>query len=492
MKSLSHIENIRRRLRVEKGTQWRPGAQRMAVAYPSPYKLGSSSLGFQHVISLLRNAGISAERAFFPDDSDALATRKRPVLTYESQTPLGGVPIIGISLSYELELISLIKLLTLSGVPPLRRDRGPKDPVILLGGPITFSNPLPASPFVDAMLIGEADHTIVPAVQAFFDSRNRIQWLNAVCDLNGGFVPEFNGEKLPSVGVAPNQHIPAKCFYTSPETELTDMFLIEGERGCHRTCSFCVMRRSADNGGMRLVEPDHLLSLIPATHKKVGLVGAAISDHPKLPKILENLIEQGHQVSVSSLRADRIARKPIIAELLRKSGANNLTVASDGASASLRRSIKKGTTETHLRRCAEIARELEYKSLKIYMMLGLPNEDEADIDELIRDTVALSKLMRINLGVAPFVAKRNTPLDGAPWAGTKKVEAHIKKLTRGLKGRAVVRPTSARWAWVEWALAQHGSASGEALMRAEINGGGFANLQKQLKSLPPESFRPWA
>ena len=75
------------------------------------------------------------------------------------------------------------------------------------------------------------------------------------------------------------------------------MFLIEGERGCHRSCTFCVMRRST-NGGMRLVTPERILSFIPEHAQRVGLVGAAISDHPKTTQSLSKLIESGREIGV--------------------------------------------------------------------------------------------------------------------------------------------------------------------------------------------------
>jgi hypothetical protein len=113
--------------------------------------------------------------------------------------------------------------------------------------------------------------------------------------------------------------------------------------------------------------------------------------------------------------------------------------------------------------------------LKVYMMVGLPGEEDADIDELIRFTLELTRVHpKVALGVAPFVAKRQTPLDGEPFDGIARVEAKLARLRRGLSGRAEVRPTSARWAWVEYMLAQGGFASGLAAMDAQRAGGSFA------------------
>ena len=485
----SELEAIHRRLQGERGNVFRAGGPRVAMLYPSPYRAGMSSLGFQWILHNLRQDGFSAERAFLPDDVAAARKGRRGLVTYETRTPLSRFRVIAVSLAYELELAGLVQALELAGIPPLRRDRGPWDPIILLGGPLTFSNPLPASPFVDAMLLGESeDH--VSAVLGSATDDPRSVFLDRVQATPGGFVPERDGVRLPAVAKAGDDRLPARGPILAPEAELRDMFLIEGERGCHRQCTFCVMRRST-NGGMRLVTPERVLELVPQEATRVGLVGAAISDHPKLVGLLEALVESGHEVGVSSLRADRVARKPDIARLLRKGGYRTLTVASDAASQRLRRTIAKGTTERHLLEVAERAAEHQYRLLKVYMMLGVPDETDDDLDELIDLTNRMAAIHPVALGVAPFVPKRNTPLDTAPFAGVKVVERRLKKLTRGLKGRAEVRPTSARWAWVEYMLAQGGPSAGEAVLDAVHAGGRFAAWKRALTALSPDEMAPW-
>jgi len=467
------------------------GPHRVALTYPSPYRAGMSSLGYQWILRQLRDAGIAAERIFLPDDPDSWRKARLRPLSIETGASLSDFPVIAVSLAYELELAGLIRLLLDSGIPPLRRDRGPQDPVVLIGGPLTFSNPLPAAPFADAMLLGEADETTAPAVHAFFARRDRSDWLDQVQALPGGFVPERMGTRLPPVAKATDALLPARSMIWTPDTELSNMFLLEGERGCHRTCTFCVMRRST-NGGMRLVTPERILSLIPDAAPKVGLVGAAISDHPKLVGLLETLVAAGKGVGMSSLRADRVARKPRIAELLRESGARTLTVASDAASQRLRRTISKGTVEKHLLSCADQAGQLGFDVLKVYMMIGVPDETEDDLDELIAFTRELATRSRVALGISTFVAKRMTPLDGTGFAGIKPVEKRLKIIKRGLQGKASVRATSVRWAWVEYVLAQGGPAAGEAVLEAVQNGARFADYKRAFKRLPPEDHRPWA
>ncbi len=484
--------SIDQRISQEKGNLFQQGGRRIAFLYPSPYRAGMSSLGYQWILSILQHAGFSVERVFLPDDIKAWKKSKKPLYSYETKTPLSHFPVIGISLAYELEIAGMIECLDLAGIPVFRRDRNEYDPRIILGGPLTFSNPLPTSSFVDAILLGEVEDIVVEAFDSAF-LPNRDDFLDRIQKLDGGFVPERQRGNLPNIAKASDMMLPARSHIITPDAELKNMFLIEGERGCHRSCSFCVMRRST-NGGMRLVTPERILSFIPDHAERVGLVGAAISDHPKLPQLLEKIVESGREVGVSSLRADRIARKPDISRLLRKGGYKTLTVASDAASQRLRRTISKGTLEKHIVECAKQAALHKYKILKVYMMLGLPDEQDEDLDELIKFTLELSKIHPIALGIAPFVPKKNTPMDNVKFAGIKIVEKRIKKVQKGLrpsKGRAEIRSTSAKWAWIEYMLAQGGPKIGEALVNAVRAGGSFAQYKKNLLQVQSGNMSPW-
>lgn len=482
-------QRIRQRLKEERGNAFSQGGAPIALLYPSPYRAGMSSVGFQWVLKILREAGFQVERAFLPDDAEGWRKSRVPLHTYETERPVAHFPVIGVSVAYELELAGLIEALELAGIPPLRKDRSSHHPRIVMGGPLTFSNPLPAAPFVDAMLMGEAEDVLLPAFEAAMHTEGDA-WLETVAQLDGGYVPSIHGEVLPEVAKASDELLPAYAPIVAPDAELSNMFLIEGERGCHRMCSFCVMRRST-NGGMRLVSPDKVMSFVPDYAERVGLVGAAISDHPQLVGLLETIVGGGRGVGISSLRADRVARKPDIARLLRQGGYKTLTVASDAASERLRRSISKGTKENHLLECAKQAAEHRYKVMKVYMMVGVPDETDDDIDELVRFTTELSRIVPVSLGIAPFVPKRNTPLDISEFAGIRSVERRLKRLTRGLKGVAEVRPTSARWAWIEAEMAQGGWSAGEAVYAACKAGGKFADYRRAFKAVDPASRAPW-
>ncbi|HVE86301.1 MAG TPA: radical SAM protein, partial [Myxococcales bacterium] len=287
------------------------------------------------------------------------------------------------------------------------------------------------------------------------------------------------------VAKAADERLPARSQIVTPNTELRSMFLIEPERGCSRGCHYCVMRRTT-NGGMRAVPPERVLSLVPDGARRVGLVGAAVTDHPRVAELLEALVDSGREVGVSSLRADRLNAR--IVGALRRGGAKVLTVAADGASQRMRDLVDRKHSEEQILQAARLGREAGMERLKVYNMVGLPLEEDADLDELVRFTTELSRILPVALGVAPFVAKRHTPLDGSPFAGIQEIEAKLDRLRRGLRGRAEVRPTSARWAWVEYMLAQCGPEAGLAAMDAWRAGGSFAAYRRAFQARGARPF----
>jgi radical SAM superfamily enzyme YgiQ (UPF0313 family) len=134
--------------------------------------------------------------------------------------------------------------------------------------------------------------------------------------------------------------------------------------------------------------------------------------------------------------------------------------------------------------CARIALDLRFEGLKLYAMVGLPGEEDGDVDELVGLCRRLAAVHPLDLGVSPFVPKRGTPLEGAPWAGIRTVERRLARLAQGLGGAARVRPASARAAWVEWRLARGGPEAGLAAWRAVGEGGGFAAFRRALEEDP--------
>lgn len=472
---------VRERLASETGRIDKDAPLRVALAYPSPYTVAMSSLGYQRVYRAIQALpGISAERVFLPDAGDRPGARIERPVSYETLRDLAEFPVVAFSVAYEIELAGLVRMLDTAGIGALREERAADAPLVIAGGPLTFSNPSTLAPFCDAVVMGEAEELVAPVLDAIAGAATREAVLDALARISHVYVPAHHGALTPAIAACDDALLPAFSQIRTPHTELSDMFLIETERGCSRGCAYCVMRRTT-NGGMRIVPQEAVLDAIPGDVQRVGLVGAAVSDHPRIVEILDALAERGAEVGLSSLRPDRL--KEELVDALRRVGYRTLTTALDGTSQRLRDLIERRGREPHYLEGAERAKRHGMDRLKLYLMIGLPTETDEDIDECARFVSELSRIIPVALGIAPFCAKKNTPLDGMPFAGIGLVQRRLERLRRGLRGRADVRAISARWAWVEYVLSQGGPAEGRAVADAVRAGGRFSDYRRAFAAL---------
>src|SRR5207245_10617689 len=222
-------------------------------------------------------------------------------------------------------------------------------------------HPMRLAPFADLFALGEAEelvHELCAALSAGTTRREAIERLGR----RPGFWAPALGGRPPAVMKAEDDRLPARSQIVTPHTELRNMFLIEPERGCCRGCTYCVMRRTT-NGGMRTVEPERVLELVPQSARRVGLVGAAVTDHPRIVELVRTLLDSGREVGISSLRADRLCARPELVSLLARAGGKTLTTAADGASERLRTALDRRTTAAQLLRVAELSREAGFSRL---------------------------------------------------------------------------------------------------------------------------------
>ena len=442
----------------EIGTMYKQAPIRVTLAFPNRYSVGMASLGYQVIYRMFNNEeGVACERAFLPDDLDAFEKQGAVLPTVETGRDAADCELFAMSVSFELDLTNIIRTLDVAGMRPLREERDDTDPIVMIGGPLTSSNPYPLVPFADVIVIGDGEQIVPLLAEALRESSSRAEFYDLIDGAPGIFLPHRHSHE-PQWATAPKELLPAYSQIVTPHSELSNMFLVEAQRGCPRPCTFCLARTMY--GPNRNNAAQDLLDVIPDWAQKVGLVGAALSDFPHTKFVGRTLTERGVKLGVSSIRADTVDTE--LAEILKAGGLRTFTVASDAPSERLRRWLKKGITTEDLLKTAQISRDLGFSGLKVYMMIGLGPENDDDISELISFTKELAQINRIALGISPFVPKRHTPHFADPFAGVQTIEKRLKRIQKELRTTAELRNVSAKWAWVESVIARGGPEVGMA------------------------------
>jgi radical SAM superfamily enzyme YgiQ (UPF0313 family) len=442
------------------------GKLRVALIFPNTYFVGMSNLGFQTVYKLFNaEDDIVCERAFLPPKSELAAqvAAGAPLVTLESQTPVGQFDIIAFSVSFEWDYTNVVTLLRLAGVAPRADARTAHDPLVMIGGAVTFVNPEPLAPFADVIAAGEGEALIPPLVGAFQTAADRDDLLRRLVQERGYYVPSFYDVKYtssgtieafvprPGTGAPPvvrkaalktTEAVdpPATTIFT-PETEFGSRFLVEVVRGCANLCRFCWA--GYNYLPVRAFPADRILELAAKARPhsdRAGLVSIALCDHPEIEAILTGLVEMGYSISPASLRLDDLT--PTILRLLRQSGERTITIAPETGSDRLRRVINKTITNDEILAAAEMIFGAGFESLKLYFMIGIPTETDEDLVAIRDLTVQLQEIMlrharprgrigRIVGSVNPLVPKPATAYQWLPMENDVSIERRIKRM-RGL------------------------------------------------------------
>lgn len=405
---------------------------KIALAHPNTYHVGMSNLGLQAVYQLF-NEGPSflCERFFLPPATmqNLHRTSRTPLLTLENRRPTNRMDVLAFTVSFEFDYIWLLRMLKLSHIPILSHQRKPSHPLVIVGGPCAWMNPLPIAPYVDAFAMGDGEPLVDILRTAFLDYRGREQTLEYLATQPGFYVPAVHGmdpKELQALGLHPvfvlsrGEKDPAHSVILTPDTEFSNTFLIEIMRGCPHWCRFCWI--GYNHLPLRFAPRDRILHIVrekaPPT-AVIGLIGASPADHPEFRQILDDLRALKKSVTVSSLRIDTLDFE--LLESLRRAGKKNLTMAPETGSDELRRIVHKPLTNQDLERVVEYAARLGFQSIKLYFILGLPGETQEHLEETVHLMENLSKhaqRSRRNLVIRPnfncLIPKPNTPFQFAP------------------------------------------------------------------------------
>ena len=467
----------------EKGTvikDW-GGRYPFALIYPNTYSVGMSNLGVQAIYRLLNDRSDAVcERVFWEADG-------KPLLSLESSRPMMDYACLAFSFSYELDYLNLANIMRAAGIPLYARDRGESHPLLIAGGPCITANPMPVSLFSDVFCIGEAEVILPSILPILVGDNSREEKLKHLSVLPGVYVPAFHdGHEIARQWLANLDEFPVHSAVLTHDTELGDLYLIEVERGCSASCSFCLVSRA-----FCPLRFHSLASLCDQAReglryrKRIGLVGPVVTDHPQIEELLSGILDMGAGFSLSSLRLKKLS--PRVLELVIKGGAHSLALAHEAGSERLRKTIRKGFTEDDIMQAVGRVAQQPFKQLKLYFMLGLPTETDEDIEEIITLALKCQSLLdiaqrgcRLTLNVAPFVPKAGTAFQRLGMADQVALEERITRLKDCLSGEGVeVKAESPEWSHVQAALSR--GDAGTAAVLADMDKVSLAAWRRAVK-----------
>jgi radical SAM superfamily enzyme YgiQ (UPF0313 family) len=509
MTSWHQRESARHILAREVGYTTKPhaGRLRVALAFPNTYFVGMSNLGFQTVYRLFNShPDVVCERVCLPPKQAlaSLVASGARVVSLESQTPIDEFDVLAFSVSFEWDYTNVLTLLRLSGLPVRAADRTHHHPLVVIGGAVTFVNPEPLALFADVIAAGEGEALVPDLIEACAASSRGLV-LERLAQKRGFYIPSFYDVEHAGDGTiarwVPRQGTgappvvrkaalkttdacdpPATSIFT-PDTEFGARFLVEVVRGCANLCRFCWA--GYNYLPVRPFPTERILQLAREARpyaSRTGLVSIALCDHPEIERILRSLADMGYSISPASLRLDDLT--PDIVSLLEASGERTLTIAPETGSDRLRAVINKTITNQEILDRAELIFSSGIESLKLYYMIGLPSEDDADLVAIADLTNQLREIMlrhartrgrvgRIVASVNPLVPKPGTTYQWLPMERSDRIErkmARLRALTAGLDN-VYFNIKSERHSYYQALLSLGDRRVAPAIELAEQNGG---------------------
>jgi len=509
--------------------------QKVAIVYPNTYFVGMSNLGL-HIIYEeinLRNDSV-CERIFLPEkkELEAYDKTKTPLMSVETQRPMHQFDVVAFDVTFEMDYFHIPLMLRHGRVPIMGKDRTEFDPIVIAGGPCATFNPEPFADFIDAFIIGEGEGIVSRVLDIIRDGKmeglDRHAILRQLANISGVYVPslyvpiysddgEFKGYHI--VEGAPTtikRHFEmltsgGETVVATNYTEFGAMYIIEVARGCGRHCRFCMAGYCFRVPRVRPLEIlKEGVDRAEKLGKKVGLMGAAISDYPEVDELVTYIRSKDMRYSCASLRADSLTQA--VVDGLADSGQKTITIAPETGSERLRRVINKGISEEHLQNAATLSAKSGIQHMRLYIMIGLPTETDEDIEAIVglaeRTQAHMAEVGckgRLTLSINPFIPKPFTPFQWMAMDHQKTVEKKLQYIKKALqKNRRIeVLVESPKEAYIQGVLARGDRRLGAVLaacaadrgsksFKAEMKAAGLDMDEMNYRERSFDEFLPWS
>ncbi len=505
---------------------WREDSLRIALVYPNVYS-AMAGLTIQTLYSVWnRYPNVICERFFMLSKKEIKASKFQnlppnydtttgpaqfyPILrSIENKMPLSKFDIIAFSISYELDFPNVLWMLDNSHIPIFRNDRKTQKyseeqednrnfPLIIAGGPVIRSNPLPLEPYLDAAFIGEIEPVNDLMINSWFNSRGlestltysdiQTHFLQSLHNISGFWVPALYNQKIkkdiervyvknlddfphPIRQIIPKVKPPEK--YPLPFGEA---FYIEINRGCPHLCRFCMTGSQLKPFRNRSLEGLKEIIISGIAHSgvnKVVLIGSSVTDHPKFRELCKFLVEQKIEFSIPSIRIETLTEE--LASLLVKGGMKTVAFAPETGTDSLRLRINKKISNDKILNGAKLLLEAGIPNVKLYLLYGLPFETEEDVDaipKLVKQIAALGfGKQGVRLSINPFIPKAHTPfesyIDNFADANLNILKNKLKRIHTPLKGDKQIKfeTLSIEEAYIQTILALGGTKMSDLILK---------------------------
>ena len=509
--------------------------QKVAIVYPNTYFVGMSNLGL-HIIYEeinLRNDSV-CERIFLPEkkELEAYDKTKTPLMSVETQRPMHQFDVVAFDVTFEMDYFHIPLMLRHGRVPIMGKDRTEFDPIVIAGGPCATFNPEPFADFIDAFIIGEGEGIVSRVLDIIRDGKmeglDRHAILRQLANISGVYVPSLYMPIYSDDGEFKGYHIAegapktikrhfeiltsgGETVVATNYTEFGAMYIIEVARGCGRHCRFCMAGYCFRVPRVRPL--DILKEGVDRAEKlgkKVGLMGAAISDYPEVDELVTYIRSKDMRYSCASLRADSLTQA--VVDGLADSGQKTITIAPETGSERLRRVINKGISEEHLQNAATLSAKSGIQHMRLYIMIGLPTETDEDIEAIVglaeRTQAHMAEVGckgRLTLSINPFIPKPFTPFQWMAMDNQKTVEKKLQYIKKALqKNRRIeVLVESPKEAYIQGVLARGDRRLGAVLaacaadrgsksFKAEMKAAGLDMDEMNYRERSFNEFLPWS